>query len=435
MHVLVVDDNAAVRDALELMFVVNDVEVRVAASPAEAVRQVQAGGVGVVVQDMNFRPGATSGEEGRALFAELRRLDPDLRVVLLTAWANLAMAVDLMRQGADDYVEKPWDDQLLVGRVRQLLLERQAGAAADGLQDADLAGLVWASPQMQRVVRLALRVAPSTASVLITGPSGVGKERLAEVLHANSGRAGPLVAVDCGAIPATLLEGELFGAERGAYTGADRARLGHFRQADGGSLFLDEIGNLSAEGQAALLRVLETGRVRPLGADAEVGVDVRVLAATNVDLLGAVQAGGFREDLYYRLAVVEVAVPPLQERPQDVDALADHFLASHGLSAEALEGTARRALREQPWGGNARELRNAIERAVLTRTSERIGVADLGLAPPAPELGGPEAERIRAALREANGVVSKAAEALGLSRQALYRRMARLGLSLERRVR
>ncbi|MEO0605751.1 MAG: sigma-54 dependent transcriptional regulator, partial [Myxococcota bacterium] len=361
MVVLVVDDNQAVREALQLLGAVHDLEVEACATPELARRRVHRGGVGVVVQDMNFTPGARSGAEGRDLFRQLRAIDPDLPIILLTAWSDLAAAVALVREGADDYVEKPWDDERLVRQLRAFLERRRV---EDDVRELPVDGLIYRSAAMAEVVTLALRVAPAAAPVLLRGPSGVGKEHIASLIAAHSGRPGRLVPVNCGALPETLVESELFGVRRGAFTGADRDRRGHFQEARRGTLFLDEIGTLSPSGQTALLRVLETGEIRPLGGGATERVDVRVIAATNLDLRAT---ENFRDDLYFRLAAVEIRIPPLADRIDDIDALADAFLAAEGLEPDALEGTARAALREHDWPGNVRELKHAITRGILTR--------------------------------------------------------------------
>jgi len=440
MHVLVVDDNQGVRDALQLLFTLHDLEVRVAATPAQALRIVDRGQTGVVVQDMNFSASATTGEEGETLFRQLRVRDPNLPIILVTAWTSLEMAVSLVREGADDYIGKPWDDQVLVEKVRRLMAARALQSDKATLAEADLAGLVYASPELHALVSLALRIAPADVLVLITGASGTGKERLAELIRANSSRVdAPFITLNAGALPTELLEAELFGAEAGAYTGSKGLRKGRFEVADGGTLFLDEIGALSADGQAALLRVLQTGEYQRLGSSQTRHADVRIIAATNADLKAEVAEGRFREDLYYRLAVIELAIPPLAERPDDIDPIVDHFLAQAGLGPEALDGSTRRTLREHPWPGNVRELENCIRRAALVRTGERIGPADLGLVvlPGLVRPGGDPTERreVEIALQAAEGVVSRAAEALGLSRQALYRRMRRLGITVERNIR
>jgi DNA-binding NtrC family response regulator len=456
--VLIVDDQAAVRTALELLFDVHGVGALTAGTPKEALALIARDDVGCVVQDMNFTEAATSGEEGMALLDAIRRLDPELPVVLMTAWTSVETAVEMMRRGAQDYIAKPWSDARMLTTVQNLLrtraltLENRRLLAARRLaRDSlaaryDLQGMIFASPVMHEVVALAAKVAPADVPVLVLGPNGAGKEHIADVLHANSRRrGGPLVKVNVGALPDTLLEAELFGAEAGAFTGAGRARAGRFEMADGGTLFLDEIGNLSLQGQMKLLRVLQTGEFQRLGSGATRRADVRVVAATNADLPRLIREGTFREDLYYRLAVIELHVPPLRARPEDVLPLAEHFLATLAPTARLAEA-AQAALVAHDWPGNVRELRNRVQRATLVRRGEAITPDDLGLAPPQSPLPEPpepaadadaavERTSIEQALARAQGVVSRAAAELGLSRQALYRRMERLGLAVERRVR
>jgi DNA-binding NtrC family response regulator len=318
-------------------------------------------------------------------------------------------------------------------------LERAAsGARAALARDYDLRGLVFESPAMERCVRLACQVARADVPVLITGPNGAGKERIAEIVHANSRvKDGPFVAVNCGALPGELIEAELFGAEAGAYTGAGKAREGRFEAADGGTLFLDEIGNLSASGQMKLLRVLETGRFERLGSNKTREVKVRVLSATNADLGAMIRAGTFREDLYYRLNVIEVALPPLAERPEDIVPLARHFTPAGARLSPAAED----ALRAHAWPGNVRELRNAITRAGLLCRNGMIEPDDLGLPAASRTIGvdreresvrEPTREELEDALRAAGGVVAEAAAAMGLSRQALYRRLEKHGIAPRR---
>lgn len=436
------------RKALELLFSLRGFEVASAGTPEAALAAVRAGGVGVVVQDMNFSKATTSGEEGAALFRGLRALDPGLPVLLMTAWTSLEMAVELVREGAADYVAKPWDDERLLRRVQTLLRAREL--AGDGHDDEDAGDLIAHSPAMRALVRLATKVARADVPVLITGPNGAGKEKIAELVQARSTRQGrPFVKVNVGALPDDLLEAELFGAEAGAFTGA-KSRAGRFEAADGGTLFLDELGTLSLEGQAKLLRVLQTGELQRLGSNATRKVDVRVVAATNADLRAAIAEGRFREDLFYRLAVIELEVPPLADRPEDVLPLAEAFLGvfrTPGCASRFAED-AIEALLAHSWPGNVRELSNAIRRALLVAEGEAIHATELALrrsrspaptprAPQAPPLdAAAEAERARVqgALREADYVVAQAAATLGLSRQALYRRMRRLGITLERRI-
>ena len=294
--------------------------------------------------------------------------------------------------------------------------------------------MVWGDDAMAQLLGLAAQVAPADVPVLVTGPNGAGKECIAAIVQANSAvKSGPFVTLNCGALPAELIEAELFGAEAGAYTGAAKAREGKFEAADGGTLFLDEIGNLPPAGQMKLLRVLETGRFERLGSNRERQVKVRVISATNADLPAMIRAGQFREDLYYRLNLIELKVPPLAERPDDILPLAEHFLRG----AKPLSAAAREALLRHRWPGNVRELKNTLQRAMLLGTGTDISVADLGLpvaALPSAALGQastdaePDRAAIEAAIARANGVLSQAAAELGLSRQALYRRLERLGI-------
>jgi DNA-binding NtrC family response regulator len=346
-----------------------------------------------------------------------------------------------VRAGAADYLAKPWDDRKLLATVNNLLElsearrelarvhhgERRRRSALE--RDVDLRGYVYGDAASERVLSLAGQVARSELPVLVTGPNGAGKEKIAEIVHANSlAKDGPFVALNCGALPAELIEAELFGAEAGAFTGAQRTREGKFEAADGGTLFLDEIGTLPPAGQVKLLRVLETGRFQRLGSNTERQVKVRVVSATNADLPTLIRAGQFREDLYYRLNAIELRVPPLAERPDDILPLARHFLPA----GKQLADDAQRALLAHAWPGNVRELRNAIQRASLLAKADIVVADDLGLPAPAARApsGSDEPDRaaIEAALARHDGVVAQAAAELGLSRQALYRRLDRLGL-------
>jgi DNA-binding NtrC family response regulator len=473
LRVLIVEDQPAVSTALRVLFEIRGVDCVETRSPAEALALLDRDpeGIGVVVQDMNFRPEATSGEEGVALFREIRQRHPGLPVMLITAWTSIETAVQLVKEGASDYLAKPWDDDKLfatVGnllRLRELQLEnarlrgRSQRAWEELAERHDLCGAVWASDRMQATVTLALQVARADVPVLITGPSGAGKEKIAEIVQANSRRKGkPFIRVNAGALPDELLESELFGAEAGAYTGSTRRRVGRFEAADGGTLFLDEIGNLSHSGQMKLLRVLQSGQFERLGSSETRRVDVRLICATNADLRRDIAAGRFREDLYYRLNVVELGVPPLAERPEDVVPLAERFLRDLSPSPTGgfwrLSSEARERLVRHSWPGNVRELENTLRRAVLVARDDTLSVEDLGLAagpaaplPPAgretdrPAAAGEDndlllAERVRIerALADAGGIVAKAAEILGLSRQSFYRKLEKHGLSVERRL-
>ena len=337
--ILVIDDNPAVATALEVLFSLHDIDTVGAHSPEDGLAALRGGDIDLVIQDMNFQADTTSGEEGVELFGRIRQAHPDMPVILLTAWTHLESAVELIKAGAADYLAKPWDDRKLLATVNNLLelaqSRRELARHREGTrrrrqaleEGYDLRGLVWADAATERVLALACQVARSELPVLITGPNGTGKEKFAEIVHANSAvRDGPFVTVNSGALPSELIEAELFGADAGAYTGANRAREGKFEAADGGTLFLDEIGNLPLAGQMKLLRVLETGRFERLGSNRERQVKVRVVSATNADLAAAIADGSFREDLYYRLNAIELSLPPLAERQDDILPLARHFL-------------------------------------------------------------------------------------------------------------
>ena len=464
--ILIIDDNPAVAQALQLLFGLHDIRTLTALTPQKGLELLTREPIDLVIADMNFSTDTTSGEEGAALFRALRASQPDLPVILLTAWTHLESAVQLVKAGAADYIGKPWDNDKLLATVENLLELAEATRERQRLQDEqrrrrerlaeqyDLCDIVFASDAMERIVELACRVARADVRVLITGPNGAGKERIAQIVHANSSiRNGPFVAINCGAIPAELIEAELFGAEAGAFTGATRARTGRFELADGGTLFLDEIGDLPLAGQVKLLRVLETGQFEMLGSSRTRSTRVRILSATNADLAALIREGRFREDLYYRLNVIEIAVPSLAERPADILPLARYFLGE----ALQLSDDAAAALLVHDWPGNVRELRNSIERAKLLARDHIVAAVDLNL--PAPHRAAADGEAIRrgsepplnrssdsspgrgdrdadqpsrelieASLREAGGNISRAAQSLGLSRQALYRRMERFNL-------
>jgi len=436
--ILIVEDQPAVARALLVLFDVHGIDAIAVSSPADAEDVIRAGDADVVVQDMNFTPGATSGEQGMTLFRALRKIDASVPVILLTAWTSLESAVQMVKEGAVDYLAKPWNDEKLLAIVRSVLADRrgereQRKSRATLASAFDLRGIVYESGAMHRVVTLALQVAAADVPVLITGPNGSGKEKIAELIQANSPRRKqPFVKVNAGALPDELLESELFGAEAGAFTGSKRLRIGRFETANGGTLFLDEIGNLSAAGQAKLLRVLQNGEFERLGSSETRRADVRVLCATNLDLARAVRSGAFRQDLFFRLNVIEIHVPGLRERREDVLPIAESILASErkrNARAWTLSDADRDALLHYDWPGNVRELQNRIQRAIVT--------GDLGLGESAPRsapLRG-EKEHIEGVLRDAAGNVSDAAKVLGVSRQALYRKMQRLGIMLERRPR
>jgi DNA-binding NtrC family response regulator len=439
---LVVDDNEAVRTAFDVLLSLHGARVIGASTPAEGLVTLQAQPVDVVIQDMNFRREATGGEEGIALFHEIRRRFPDIPIILLTAWTHLETAVDLVKAGAADYVAKPWDDDRLLTTVRNLLDLRSARAEAQDIRAErreardtlaerfDLCSIVYESQAMHTLVAMATQVAHADVPVLITGPNGAGKEVLADIVQANSTvRDKPYLKVNLGALPNDLIEAELFGTEAGAFTGA-RVRVGRFEAADGGTLLLDELGNLTGSGQAKLLRVLQTGEFERLGSNTTRRTRVRVIAATNANLRQAIREGRFREDLFYRLNVIELEVPALAERRDDILALAKHFLQANFV----LTADAERALTRYSWPGNVRELQNVMRRACLLSREPAIGAAALSLpADLQPVTDEPALDRtvIEQALSRAQGVVAQAARELGLSRQALYRRMEKLGLKTD----
>ncbi len=460
--VLIVDDNQGIRTALSTLFDVHGIPSLSMSTPAAALEAIVEENIGVVIQDMNFTQDTTGGEEGIRLFQEIQARDPDLPVLLMTAWTSLETAVRLVKDGAEDYFGKPWDDDKLINSVQKLLgvrklrLENRRLRASDDRarrkleENFDLCGIIYRSRAMQQLLTLATSVAQSDAAILITGPNGSGKEKVAEVIQANSRRAGaPFVTVNAGGLPDELLEAELFGAEAGAYTGAKTRREGRFEAAHGGTLFLDELGNLSAKGQMKLLRVLQTGEFERLGSNKTQKCDVRILSATNADLKKDIEKGTFREDLFFRLAVIEIHVPALRERPEDILPIAESFLPSF----PAPDGRPRRlghaageALLDYDWPGNVRELQNRIQRASLVSREEELTPSDLDLDNMSLQIAIPrerpgisgaenqETHEIEDALSRAQGVISRAAAELGLSRQALYRRMARLGISVERRT-
>jgi DNA-binding NtrC family response regulator len=444
-RVLAVDDQQDVLESLRLLLKPAGYVVETATSPTAALAALEARGFDAALIDLNYTRDTTSGEEGLDLLAHLQALDGTLPVVVMTAWGSVEVAVEAMRRGARDFIEKPWgNDRLLailrtqVELGRALRLGHRLEAENRALRD-ERAGpeLVATSPAMARVRELIARVAPSDANVLITGEHGTGKEVVARAIHAASARSSrALVTVNVGGLSEGVFASELFGHVRGAFTDARTSRVGRFEMADGGTLFLDEIANVPLAQQAKLLRVLETGELETVGSSRTRRVDVRIVSATNADLRSEVAAGAFREDLLFRLNTVEIGLPPLRERPEDIPLLAAHFLGRfalrYGKEDLGFDRAACEALRAHRWPGNVRELAHAVERAVLMATGSTIHVADLGLGPAAggearllEEMSLEDVERllVSKALKRFEGNVSRAAEALGLSRGALYRRL------------
>ena len=449
--VLVADDQPAILEALGFLLADEGFEVATARSPRELLALAQQRDADAVLLDLNYTRDTTSGREGLDLLLTLQALDATLPVIVMTAWGSVDGAVEAMRRGARDYVTKPWDDARLAATLRTQVelgralrrtqrLESELRAVRREQADARVE-MIATSAAMQPVLRLMQRVGPSDANVLVTGEHGTGKELVARWLHAASARAHrDLVIVNMGGLSEGVFESELFGHVKGAFTDAKADRIGRFELADQGTLFLDEIGNMSMAQQAKLLRVLQTGELERVGSSRTRRVDVRVVSATNADLAADVAAGRFREDLLYRLNTVEIRLPPLRERRDDVPALAAHFLRAHAARyKKRLAGFAPDALQlllSHPWPGNVRELGHAVERAVLMASGDAVRAADLALRA---ERGGTvgledmtleavERVLIQKALARWNGNVSHAARALGLSRSALYRRMADYGL-------
>jgi DNA-binding NtrC family response regulator len=446
-RLLVADDQPDVLEAVRLLGKAHGLDVRVATSPAAVIALVEAEDPDVCLLDLNYARDTTSGREGMDLLAALRELAPELPVVVMTAWGTIEGAVEAMRRGARDYLQKPWDNARLIATLtthvelaRALRAARRLEAEAARRRRDELPVLVAESRAMQGVMRLLERVADSSASVLITGEHGTGKEVAARWLHAASPRsAGAFVAVNAGGLGEGVLESELFGHVKGAFTDARADRAGCFELADGGTLFLDEIANMPLGQQARLLRVLETGEFHPVGSSRARKVDVRVLAATNAEVGKLAADGRFREDLLYRLNTVEIRLPPLRERREDIARLAALFLGRHAHRAGApgrFTPAAMEALLAHGWPGNVRELQHVVERAVLLARGDEIDEPDLALRPrgeAAPRLEQmtlDQAERflIERALSAAGGNVADAARALGVSRSALYRRLASLGI-------
>ncbi len=444
---LAVDDQPEIGQALKLLLRRQGWSVTLAQSPAEALKRLKEQDFDLVLADLNYTRDTTSGREGLALIEAIADGHPNLPVVAMTAWGSVDIAVTALKSGAVDFIEKPWENTRLVNIVRTQI--ERARARNDQQRYRELVrlqrsseGIIAESQAMRRILKMVERVAPTTATVLITGENGVGKEVIADMLHRHSPRAEqPFVAINMGSVPEELFESEMFGHERGAFTDAHQARAGRFELADGGTLFLDEIGNLPAAQQAKLLRVLETGHIERVGGSRERQVDVRVIAATNADLPAEVEAGRFRRDLYFRLNTIEIAIPPLRERVDDIVPLAQYFLDRHGARhgrALRLDEQALTALKRHHWPGNVRELSHVIERGVLLSHGELIDTDQLGLAGPAPDGNSAadlvmpleEAEKllIKNALKRYEGDAEKAAEALGLSRSAFYRRMQKHGV-------
>ncbi|HWE85701.1 MAG TPA: sigma-54 dependent transcriptional regulator [Terracidiphilus sp.] len=445
---MVADDQPHILEAVELLLSPQGVHVDSVRSPQLALEALGQSEYDVLLIDLNYTRDTTSGQEGLDLLARIQEIDSRLPVIVMTAWGNIDLAVESMKRGARDFVQKPWENERLVSlvkvhaelhqalrRARQLELENRL-LRAEGMPE-----FVAGAPSMAPVLELIAQVGPSDANVLITGEHGTGKEIVAKLLHAASPRARmPLVAVNAGGLPEGTFESEIFGHVKGAFTDARTDRIGRFELANNGTLFLDEIANVPMRQQAKLLRVLETGELERVGSSQTRRVDVRVLSATNAQLHEEVAAGNFREDLIFRLNTVEIHLPALRDRREDIPLLAMHFLnrsrARYRKQVAVFSPGAMQQMMQYPWPGNVRELEHSVERAVLLCRGDEIDAANLvitsGRTPVQSfdnmSIDEVEALLVRKVLRRCDGNISQAAEALGLSRAALYRRIEKYGL-------
>lgn len=440
--VLVVDDNAGIRATLKILLPLRFADIEILSSPKELLSKVGSWEPDVVLLDMNFTSEVNTGNEGLYWLSELKAKYPKLQVVLFTAYADIALAVEGMKRGAFDFVVKPWDNDKLLetlslacSRTRELQQEQTTDRKA-GKRSA----MFWGDSDAMRQIRATIeKVAPTDATILITGENGTGKDVLAREIHALSERSKQqMVAVDAGAITETLFESELFGHVKGAFTDAHTDHVGKFEQAHNSTLFLDEIGNIPMHLQAKLLRVLQNRSVVRVGDTTARPIDIRLVCATNMNLEQMVKDGAFRQDLYYRINTLHIELPPLRNRRDDIVPLAkrfmDEFAAKYHRTVSNIDAAAENALREHPWHGNIRELQNCIEKAVILSESDTLSIGDIQLESSASgneTLGGLEAaeeKMIRSAINQCNGNISAAAKALGISRPTMYAKLKKYGL-------
>jgi DNA-binding NtrC family response regulator len=448
MRILIADDQPDVLEALRLLLKREGFKIEAVESPQQALQAIENRDYDVAIIDLNYTRDTTSGQEGLELLAKIQTIDSMLPVIVMTAWGSVDLAVEAMRRGARDFIQKPWENERLASIVRTQLelseaIRRGQRLEAENqlLRGENVPPMIAQSPNMQPVLDLISRVGPSDANVLITGEPGAGKEVVARMLHAISGRANkPMVTVNAGGLAEGVFESELFGHVKGAFTDAKMDRVGRFELADTGTLFLDEIANVPLNLQAKLLRVLEVGEMERVGSSKTKRVDVRVISATNANLAEEMQSGRFRQDLLFRLNTIEIHLPPLRERREDIGSLAMYFLGQHARryrkNISGFDPNAMQALHDHPWQGNVRELNHVVERAVLMSQGNCIKAGDLALrsgASGSPRLEDMSLEDvegflIKKALARYGGNVSHAAAALGLSRSALYRRLQRFGM-------
>jgi DNA-binding NtrC family response regulator len=449
-RILIADDQVDVLEALRLLLKGEGFQTETVPSPQRLLSSLESRDFDVLLIDLNYTRDTTSGQEGLELLSRIQTVDSTLPVVVMTAWGTVDLAVEAMRRGARDFIQKPWENERLLSILRtqielgRALKQGQRLEAENQILRSEGQShprLIAESPAMQPVLQVISRVGPSDANVLITGENGTGKGVVARVLHSVSERSSkPLVTVNVGGLSEGVFESELFGHIKGAFTDAKTDRVGRFELADGGTLFLDEIANVPMPQQSKLLRVLETGEFERVGSSKTRRVNVRILSATNSDLTAEVAAGRFRQDLLFRLNTVEVRLPPVRDRREDIPLLAMHVLRQHAARYRKMltgfDQAAMQALIGHPWPGNVRELDHAVERAVLMTHGTLVKASDLGLhagmesSPRLEDMSLEEVEcyLIRRTLARFDGSVSKAAEALGLSRSALYRRLEKFGL-------
>ena len=441
--ILVVDDNAGIRRALEILLPLHFAQVKTIPSPATLVPELETFRPQVVLLDMNFNTSINSGNEGLYWAGEIKKMVPEVEVVLFTAYADIALAVEGMKRGAFDFIVKPWENDKLIevltgARDKALKAMRLLpGLARDSVAGESGDQMFWGSSPAMKAIRKTLgKIAPTDATVLITGENGTGKDVLAREIHAHSLRKGkPMVAVDAGAITETLFESELFGHVKGAFTDAHTDHIGKFEQADGSTLFLDEIGNIPPHLQAKLLRAIQSRSIVRVGGSEAKPVDIRLICATNMDLEALVREGRFREDLFYRINTVHLALPPLRERKEDIVPMAEIFLErfaqKYHRQLDGITPEAGELLKSHRWGGNIRELQNCIEKAVILSDGKELTARDIQLdaRPENPLRNDVEEERlVRDAMQRSRGNISAAAKLLGVSRPTLYAKLKKYGL-------